>query len=75
MLLLLLVEGLEESLSSRSFSNAPVADEAPVTGNIAAELGGALQAARCKLTQAGAMRGAFGTHLCTSSVRQQICQS
>ena len=50
MLLLLLVEGLEESLSSRSFSNAPVADEAPVTGNAAAELRGACEA---RVLQAG----------------------
>ena len=44
MLLLLPVEGLEESLSSRSFSNAPLADEAPVIGSKAAELRGACKA-------------------------------
>lgn len=44
-LLLLVVEGLEESLSSRSFSNAPAADEAPVTGKEeAAELRGGCRA-------------------------------
>ena len=76
-LLLLLVEGFEESLSSRSLSNAPVAEEAPVTDEEAVRAQKeehaeqALQARPLRTL----MWGGSGPHLCTSSVRQQICQS